>query len=179
MAILLAAVTGLASAADVGLEYKNYNGVNGGADAEAYSLFVAGQVANGIKADVKFQSKQDDGTKALSNRLEAGLTGTTELYGPVSGYIRGAVGEKFTNGNDYGYYSIEPGVAAKLGHGFGASLGWRYRDAFNDANGDQTRTWRAKVGYDLTKQDNVYIGYDRQRGDSEYNAWRIGYVRSF
>jgi hypothetical protein len=176
-ALVLAAT--LASAAEVGLEYKDYNGVNGGADANAYSLSVAGNVAPGLKADIKFQNKQEDGTNTLSTRLETGLTGSAQIYGPISGYVRGAVGEKFTNTSDFAYYSIEPGVSAKMGDRVTTSLGWRYRDAFNDANGDQTRTWRAKVGYDLTKVDNVYVGYDRQRGDSEYNAWRVGYVRSF
>lgn len=179
IAILLASVTSLVSAAEVGLEYKNYNGVAGGDDAKSYSLSVAGKVTDNLKADVKFQNKQSDGTEDLSTRLEAGLTGTVQLYGPVSGYVRGAIGEKYTNGDNYSYYSVEPGVAAKLGYGFTGSLGYRYRDAFTDANGDQTRTWRAKVGYDLTKTDNVYVGFDRQRGDSEYNAWRVGYVRNF
>jgi len=178
LATALVLATTLASAAEMGLEYKDYNGVNGGSDANSYTLSVAGNVAPGIKLDAKFQNKQTDGTNALSTRLETGVTGSANLFGPVSGYVRGAVGEKFTNTTDFSYYSIEPGVAVKQG-AIGASLGWRYRDAFNDANGDQTRTWRAKVGYDLTKVDNVYVGYDRQRGDSEYNAWRVGYVRSF
>ena len=178
LATVLVLAASVASAAEMGLEYKDYNGVNGGDNANGYSLTVAGNVAPGIKLDAKFQNKQVDGTNTLSTRLETGVTGSATISGPVSAYVRGAVGEKFTNTTDFAYYSIEPGVAVKQGP-VGVSLGWRYRDAFNDANADQTRTWRAKLGYDLTKVDNVYVGYDRQRGDSEYNAWRIGYVRSF
>ncbi len=178
LATTLVLAATLASAAEMGLEYKDYNGVNGGSDANSYTLSVAGNLAPGIKLDGKFQNKQVDGTNALSTRLETGLTGTVPVTGPLSVYARGAVGEKFTNTGDFSYYSIEPGVAVKQGP-VGVSLGWRYRDAFNDANNDQTRTWRAKASYDLTKQDSVYVGYDRQRGDSEYNAWRVGYVRGF
>lgn len=178
LATTLVLAATLATAAEMGLEYKDFNGVNGGSDANAYTLSVAGNLTPGIKLDGKFQNKQTDGTNTLSTRLETGLTGSTTLFGPVTGYVRGAVGEKFTNSTDFSYYSIEPGLGIKQGP-VGASLGWRYRDAFNEANGDQTRTWRAKLGYDLTKQDNVYVGYDSQRGDSEYNAWRVGYVRKF
>ncbi len=178
LATVLALAASVAAAAEMGLEYKDYNGVNGDPNAQSYSLSVAGTVAPGVKLDAKFQNKQTDGTNALSTRLETGVTGSATISGPVSAYVRGAVGEKFTNTTNFSYYSIEPGVAVKQGP-IGVSLGWRYRDAFTDANGDQTRTWRAKVGYDVTKVDNVYVGYDRQRGDTDYNAWRVGYVRSF
>lgn len=50
LATALVLAAGLASAAEVGLEYKDYNGVNGGADANAYSLSVAGNVAPGLKS---------------------------------------------------------------------------------------------------------------------------------
>ena len=98
----------------------------------------------------------------------------------MNGYVRGAIGEKYASGSaGYGYYSVEPGVAAALGYGFSAQLGWRFQDAFNDSHNDTTRTWRAKLGYDVTKNDNVYVGYDRQRGDSEQNIAKVGYVHKF
>jgi len=48
--------------------------------------------------------------------------------------------------------------------------GWRHRDALDNANADQTRSWRLGADYALTKNYSVAVGYDRVRGDSNYNA---------
>jgi predicted porin len=118
----------------------------------------------------------------LATRIEAGLTASETFNAgvAVTPYVRGALGEKFVSGSSsFTYYSVEPGVAAALGNGVSASLGWRFQDAVDNNKNDQTRTWRAKLGYDIAKNSTVYIGYDIQRGDSDQNIAKIGFVQRF
>jgi hypothetical protein len=180
LATVLALAATLASAVEVRLEGQDADGKNGTAGSTNYELSVKQAINNSFAGDITATQYRTDNTNALANRFEAGVTGTTALYGPVTGYTRVALGQKFVNNaGSFGYYSVEPGVAAGLGYGVTASLGYRFRDAFSNTQDDLTRTWRAKVGYDLTKNDNVYVGYDRQRGDSNQNITKVGYIHRF
>mgnify|MGYP003342090714 FL=1 len=179
LATVLALAATLASAVEVRLEGQDADGKNGTANQTVYELGVKQAINNTFAGDVVVKQYRTDGTNALATRTEAGLTGGTGLVGPVSGYTRVAIGEKYASGSQgYSYYSVEPGVSATFG-GITTSLGWRFQDAFADGHNDTTRTWRAKLGYDLTKSDTVYVGYDRQRGDSEQNITKIGLVHRF
>lgn len=181
LATVLAMFAFAASAVEVRVEGQDQNGRNGAASSTNYELSVKEKINDTFAGDVVATQYRTDNTHALANRLEAGVTGTVPVYGVVSGYTRVALGQKFTNGaGSFGYYSIEPGVTAPIGStGVTASLGYRFRDAFVDSNNDLTRTWRAKVGYDITKADNVYVGYDRQRGDTAANIAKVGYIHRF
>ena len=180
LATVLALAATLASAVEVRLEGQDADGKNGTAGQTVYELGVKQAINNNFAGDIVVKNYRTDGTNALSTRYEAGLTGGAALFGPVNGYVRGAVGEKYVTGNSgFGYYSVEPGVAANLGYGFSAQLGWRYQAAFSDNQNDTTRTWRTKLGYDFTKADTVYVGYDRQRGDSDQNITKVGYIHRF
>ena len=117
----------------------------------------------------------------MSTRVDIGAIPKMNLYGPVNGYTRVAVGEKWTTtvpGN-FSYYSIEPGVRGTLYGPVWAQLGWRFRNAFNPANNDTTRTWRTSLYYDVTKQDTLGFRLDNMRGDQNQNIYNVNYTRSF
>lgn len=178
LATLLALAVGSALAAEVRLEAQDANGTKGTAGQRVYELGIKESINNNFAGDIVVKNYRTDNTNVLSTRYEAGLTASTSV-GMVSPYARLAVGEKYTSGaNGFSYYSAEPGVAVKQGP-VGVSLGWRYQTAFSDNQNDETRTWRAKFGYDVTKNDTVYVGYDRQRGDSNQNIAKIGIVHRF
>lgn len=173
---------GTASATEVSVEGQRWDGKKGDANQTAGQLMVKQDVTKNFSADLSVTQNVVDNTNALSTRLELGSTGQYAFVPGVSAYVRGAVGEKYTNTTNFGYYSVEPGVVADVANtGAKVSLGWRYRDSFNDSNinKDQTRTWRSKVSYDVTKVDTVYVGYDNMRGDQRADIWRVGYTRSF
>jgi hypothetical protein len=179
LATLLAVAALTATAAEVRLEGQNSVGQNGAADQRVYELGIKEAITSNFAGDIVIKNYRTDSTNALSTRYEAGVTGSAPV-GPVGVYTRVAVGEKYSSGAEgYSYYSIEPGVTAKLPANFGASLGYRFQDAFSDGHADQTRTWRAKLGYDINANNNVYIGYDRQRGDSDANITKIGLIHRF
>ena len=58
--------------------------------------------------------------------------------------------------------------------------GIRFRDAFDtDQHRDYTETFKAGIGYKLTEDKTLSIGFKRKVGDSEYNAIGVGYGISF
>lgn len=178
IAALMAATT-LASAASITIEGQDQQGHRGARDSTNYALSVKESINKAFAADIGFTAYQQDGTKALSDRLEAGVTGTRPT-GPVSLYTRVAVGEKFSNGANFGYYSVEPGVVYNFTDKLSGKVGYRFRNGFgNNGDFDTTHTVRAGVGYALTKQDTVGVRYDQVRGDSFNHSFNFAYTRAF
>ena len=178
IAALMAATT-LASAASITVEGQVQTGDRGARDSTNYALSVQQSLNKTFAADVGVTTFQEDGTKALSNRLEAGVTGTVPV-GPVSLYTRAALGEKFTNGANFGYYSVEPGVVYNFTNRLSGKVGYRFRNGFGDnGNLDTTHTARAGVSYAVTKNDSIGVRYDQVRGDIFNHSYNLSYTRSF
>jgi predicted porin len=153
-----------------GVEYGVRDGVNGDADARSIKVTVGTDLGSNTKLDLSLRQKTDTDYNLKDTRAEVGLTFAAPLFSGLSTYARVAAGEKFKTSTDYSYYSVEPGVKYKVTDALSVKAAWRYRDAFDTANADQTRTWRVGAEYALTKNYSVALGYDRVRGDSEYNA---------
>ena len=152
------------------VEYSSRDGVNGTADSSATKVTIGTDIASNVKLDVSLRQKTTQSTGLLSdNRLEGGLT-VSQPVGPVTAYVRGAMGQKYSTTGDFSYYSVEPGIKYQVYDLLTVKAGYRYRDAFTASNGDQTNTWRLGAEYMLGKNYVAGIGYDRVRGDSQYNA---------
>jgi long-subunit fatty acid transport protein len=178
IAALLAA-TSLANAASVTVEFQNQEGHRGARDSENYALSVKESINKNFAVDLGFTAYQQSTTKALSNRLEAGITGTRSV-GPVNLYTRVAVGEKFNNGSDFDYYSVEPGVIYNFTDKLSAKVGYRFRNGFgNNGNLDTTHTTRTGLSYAITKNDSIGVRYDQVRGDSFNHSVNFVYTHSF
>lgn len=121
-----------------------------------------------------------DVSRAITNRYEIGATAGHNLTDMFRGDVRIATGMKaVSTKQDFGYYSVEPGINAKLGD-FTARVAYRFRNAYDtNANADTSNTMRYSVGYNVTKQDRVSVGYDRLRGDGANNSTTVSYTRSF
>lgn len=183
LAILALAVSGSAFAATATLEYQDINGVqNTPNDQRNINLTVKEAINKNFAGDVQLSNTWNNTSTsdaASSFRAEGGLTGAVPLIANVSGYTRVAVGQKFTTTTNFTYYSVEPGLTMPLGAGFNAKVGYRFRSAFDTANNDTTRTWRAGLSYDINKNNTVGIGYDSVRGDSNQNVVKVNYTRGF
>lgn len=173
------AFAGFVSAASVTLEGQDQLGDKGAKNSTNYQVSVKESINNTFAGDVSFTNYQQQATDVLSTRLEAGVTGALS-FGPAGVYTRVAVGEKYTNGANFGYYSVEPGVTYTLGKAT-AKVGFRYRTAMVDPNvyNDTTDTVRAGLSYALTKKDSIGLRYDRVRGDSQNHSYNLSYTRSF
>jgi hypothetical protein len=176
---LALAITGTAFAGDyVTVESQNIKTINGAAQ-HAYVLGVKHDFNTTFAGDVAFTNAQTNSTNALSTRLETGVTGTLPLFGSVKGYTRVSLGQKYSNTASSTFYTIEPGVSSPIGP-FTAKVGVRYRSATDPSlYNDQTHTVRTTLGYPLTPKDNVYVRYDRIRGDSQQNSVIVGLTHAF
>lgn len=144
------------------------------------SIVLGREVAPGIKLDGKAEFRVTNGSDTISNRLEAGATYATPITGNLGVFVRGAIGEKFTNGDNYGYFSVEPGVTYALNKNWAVSGSYRYRDAFNDGKAG-AETHRAQIGaaYALTQNTVLTASVGRSLGDVQYNAFNVGYGFKF
>lgn len=173
IAILMATNTAFAGGFG-SLEYSSRDGVNGGADANATKVTMGTDINSVLKADISLRQKTNTTNDLSDTRLEAGITAAQSLGTTgFSLYGRGAFGEKFKTASNYSYYSVEPGIKFAVTPALSVKTGYRYRAAMDNANADTTRTWRAGVEYALSKNYFVGLGYDRVRGDSEYNATNV------
>jgi hypothetical protein len=180
IAVLSVALSTSVFAADsVTLEGSSVDNVNA-ASQQQFSLIVKKDLIKDVVGDVAFHQTQTDVSNALGTRLETGAT-FSQSNALVGFYARTAVGQRYSNTKDFSYYSIEPGINAKLGStGLTAKVGYRYRSAFDsDTNGDQTHTMRYSLNYALTKLDTVGVRYDRVNGDSDQKTIALSYTRSF
>ena len=178
MAALLAASSAFAGGFG-SIEYSSRDGVDSTADARATKVTMGTDLNKVFKADFSLRQKTDTDNDLSDTRLEAGLTGSVPVVGGLSAYTRVGVGEKFKSSTNYSYYSVEPGVKYAVTPSLSVKAGYRHRAAIDSANADTTRAYRIGAEYALTKNYFVGVGYDRVRGDSDYNAMNASFGFKF
>ena len=179
---LALAISSAAFAGSVSIEGAKIDTVSG-ADQNNVNFTVSENISKSFAAHLNLSSTQTETSNSVNTRLETGLTGTTALVGPINGYVKFAIGQKYsTSGTgNFTYYSVEPGVSVPLTDKWTAKVGYRFRTAAFDAltNKDTTETARIGVAYSLTKVDSVGFRFDRITGDSTQDAYNVFYSRSF
>ena len=175
---ILAATSAMADS--VTFSRQDINVTDSNNDQTQYSLSFKHEFNKTLAGDIQFSNTQTETTNALGTRLEAGLTANTPLFGSVKGYVRTALGQRYSNSKDYQYYSVEPGLTMPVGP-VNVKVGYRLRDATDSKinTNEDTRTKRLQVSYPLTKNDAIAVGYDRERGDANKNGTSISYTRTF
>jgi len=179
----LALMSSLAFAGTATIEGSKVNGLEGSKDALSTNFAISETVNKTFSVHTQLTSQQSDGTNAVTTRLEVGGTATTPIYGPVTGYAKLAVGQKFSTAGSgqFTYYSIEPGLSVPLSSSLTAKVGYRFRTAAENANvnKDTTDTVRVGVSYALNKQHAVGFRFDRMTGDSRNDSYNFFVTRSF
>lgn len=175
-ALLLAAT--VASAQNFGgieYNYRDGYGADKGTEQNGYTLTLGTAVAKNTDVDVKSVFRNTNGSGDVNTRLEVGLTQKYDLGRGFSAYARGAVGERWDQGSNFSYYSVEPGIKYAVTPALGVRVGYRYRDSFQDNKGFQTNTLRLGAEYAVSKNGSIAVGYDRFYKDSEFNGLNVGY----
>jgi opacity protein-like surface antigen len=182
LAIIAIAISGTAFAGSITVEGAKINTV-GGNDQMNSNFTLSETVNKTFSVHTQLSSTQTDNTNAVSTRLEVGGTATTPIYGPVTGYAKLAIGQKFSTAGSgqFTYYSIEPGLSVPLSSSLTAKVGYRYRTAMDNpnVNKDTTDTVRVGVTYAISKKDAVGFRFDRITGDSRQDGYNVFYTRSF
>lgn len=175
LATLLALTTVSAIAADNfgKIEYA-FRDVEGDPNKNGLNLQIGHTFNKAWAVDAKSEFRRENGSDTTSNRLELGTT-----YTQGNLFVRGGLGDKFTSGSDYTYYSIEPGFKYEVTDGLKLVTSYRYRNAFNTSNNDEQH--RAQVGaeYAVFKEEYVTASFGRTWGDAQYNSVNVGYKVEF
>jgi hypothetical protein len=177
---LVFATSALAEGNYAGIKLETRDGRASTADSNVFSMTVGKSINQYLNAEVYTRLKNEDGTDSNNTRLEGALIGSVAT--PVNGlsvYTRGAMGKRFDHTSDYNYWSVEPGVKYAVTGDLALKAGVRFRDAFNDANNDSTRTYRLGAEYALDKTQTLSVGFDRSLGNAEFNAFSAGYGIKF
>jgi hypothetical protein len=177
IALGLVALASVASAQDsvvqLGYKYQDTNS-NYGANAQGYNFLLGTNVNKNLGVDVYSESLFTENNGANSTRLEAGLTPSTTIGATgLSVYSRVAVGQKFIPGNNFTYWSVEPGVKYALSEKLTAKASFRFRNAFDTANNDTSRTETAGLEYALTKTSYIGGFVAHVSGDSTQNGNQV------
>ena len=176
---ILASSTVYAGSASI--EYQNADGVNGTANSNVYQISVSENINKNFVIGTTLNTTESSTTGGTTgSRAEVNLMGKTSL-GITSPGLKIATGQRFTTTGNFGYYSVEPSITVPVpSTKLSTQLGWRYRNAYDaTANADETKTWRAGIKYDLTKQDALGLRYDQVRGDTNQNVVAVNYTRNF
>jgi hypothetical protein len=174
-------LSGAVFAGSVTIEGAQLDTKNGGKDQINTNFTLSESINSTFSVHTQLSSTQTDTTNAVSTRLEVGGTATVPLFGPVSGYTKVAVGNKYSTSGQFAYYSIEPGVTMPLSSSLTAKVGYRFRTAANNpnVNNDTTDTVRVGVAYAINKQNAIGFRFDRITGDSRQDGYNVFYTRSF
>lgn len=174
------ALSGMVFAGSVTVEGAKLNTI-GGNDQMNTNFTLSESINNMFSVHTQVSSTQTDNTNAVSTRLEVGGTATVPLFGPIDGYTKVAVGQKYSTSGQFTYYSIEPGVTVPLSSSLTAKVGYRFRTAAENpnVNKDTTDTVRVGVSYAIDKVRAVGVRYDRITGDSRQDGYNVFYSHSF
>ncbi len=182
--LALVLVTGAAQAQLKGygtFEYTDEENRVTGADSIKGAFVIGGKTSDGWDLSSKFESGQASlGNGDISSGLEVRIRKNwTNAIGVLSPWAGVRTGESIKKDDNWMYYALEGGVKFPIAGALTGDVGYRYRNAFEQWRDFETNRVHTMVSYALTKQDSVGVRYARSYGDSETNAWRLSYTRSF
>lgn len=159
-------------------EYENIHGT--GSDVKSLNLIPGVKYNNGVTLDLKTQIQSKEDTKSNSANIEPRVRydykiGMTDLT--VWGRL--GLGEKITNGDNFGYYTIEPGLTYALAKDASLFISDRYRDSFSDGKNYKTNTIYVGGSKKLTDVDVATLKLYRKYQDTESNGVEVAYTRWF
>ena len=185
LAILaLAGIFGTAQADSLSVEVGTVDVNNGQTKQDGVGLRATHNLSNKLAVDLGLQSLKNTANSQATTRVEIGGTFTQPVASGFAGYVRAGLGNQFgsyagSTGQEFSYYSVEPGVAYTAGN-FDARLGYRYRTSFETlTRGFQTNTVKGGVGYSLTKHDRIGLNVEDVKGDYTARQYTVNYTRSF
>lgn len=171
LSILVASATVMAqdNVVQLGYKYQDTN-KNSGSDAQGYNFLLGTNLNKNFGADVASESFFTNGNGSNFTRLESGLTGKTEVLPKLTAFTRVAVGQKWIPGSNFAYYSVEPGVKYGLTDSLTLKASFRFRNSFDSADKDLSRTETIGAEYSLNKSQYVGVGFAHITGDGLQNG---------
>lgn len=123
-------------------------------------------------------SQAEWGNGSITNSYEGRVKRSFSMLG-TKPYLQGRLGERVRSSSNFSYYGLDAGVVIPVAKQFDLDFSYRYRNAFDTANSFQTDRYGVEGKLKVTDKDTVGVRYTQSYGDSETNAWRVQYTRSF
>lgn len=179
LAALLSSTVAMADGHYAGIRMETRDGREGAADSTAVGFTFGKRLTETVAAEFYTRTKFDEGQDANNTRIEGAVLTRLPLAGDLSWYTRSAIGQKFVTGDQYAYWSFEPGLRYQLYKSWSIKTGLRFRDSFDTRFDESTRTYRAAVEYAVNAATSVSVGVDRHKGEIEQNSLGIGLTHRF
>jgi hypothetical protein len=183
LAATLVLVSGVASAqlkGYGGFEYTTEENRITNAESIKGAFVIGAKTPTNWDFSAKLESGQAElGNGNISSGVETRIRKTfSNAIGPFSPWFGVRLGQSIKKDIHFGYYAAEGGLKFPIVGSLSGDLAYRHRNSFADNNFETNRT-SLQLNYALTKQDSVGVRFARSTGDSEVDAWRISYTRSF
>jgi hypothetical protein len=150
------------------------------ADSIKGAFVIGAKTQSNWDISAKLESGQAElGNGNISSGIETRVRKTfSNAVGNLSPWFGVRLGQSIKKDIHFGYYAAEAGVKFPIIGSLSGDLAYRHRNSFAE-NNFETNRGSLQLNYALTKQDSVGIRYARSYGDSEVDAWRLSYTRSF
>lgn len=151
--------------------------------ATTYSLGVERNLGGGLSVGAAVGTSQAADEGALKQTIEATAGYKVPLFAGITAKVGASVGERFTDGSNYPFYTLSAGADYKLADNLTLNaIGYRYRNAIDDANDWESHQLSTGATFALNKTNAVFVKLARTY-DSDFNASTdavtVGYKLSF
>ncbi|CAB5220723.1 hypothetical protein UFOVP247_28 [uncultured Caudovirales phage] len=153
--------------------------------ATTYSVSFDHSLGGGFSIGAAAGTSQAAGEGALKQTIEATGSFKQPLIAGFTGKVGGSVGERFTDGADYAFYTLNAGLDYKVSDSLTLNaLGYRYRNTFDTA----AYSWESHqistgATFNIMKDHAVFVklarSYDADFSAATTDAVTVGYKLSF
>lgn len=182
--VAMMAVAGMAHAGGAiiisGGIQDNRAGPTAGTETTNTAIKVIGDINRSWDADIMFNDGRNNSTDGLVVQYEAGVRYKQPVAANVVMYLRGGAGAVQVSGmSSQTYLALEPGVIWRPAGGpITTKVDYTFGTGINTSNLDIGMT-RAQLGYDITKNNSVFVRKDWMRGDLNFDVWWMGLAHRF
>ena len=182
-AIAALLVTGVANAqlkGYGGFEYTTEENRVTNAESIKGAFVIGAKTPDNWDISAKLESGQAElGNGNISSGIETRVRKTfSNAIGSLSPWVGVRLGQSIKKDTHFGYYAAEGGIKFPIVGALSGDLAYRHRNSFAE-NSFETNRGSLQLSYALTKQDSIGLRFARSYGDSEVDAWRLSYTRSF
>ncbi len=163
-----------------GFEYTTEENRVTNAESIKGAFVIGAKTPSNWDISAKLESGQAElGNGNISSGIETRVRKTfSNAVGSLSPWVGVRLGQSIKKDTHFGYYAAEAGIKFPIVGALSGDLAYRHRNSFAE-NDYETNRGSLQLSYAITKQDSVGVRFARSYGDSEVDAWRLSYTRSF
>lgn len=117
-------------------------------------------------------------TKDSTDATDTGFQGAVGMnMGPF--FVRGGVGEQYTTGSNFSYYTYGGGLKMPVFDNLKAIASVDNTKAFNESNDGKFTTWKVGGEFDLDKKNTAGVAFVKNTGTVESQGLQFNYGYKF